>query len=69
MLLTKIVFTVICFAVLIVLAYLTYYVLHDKNFEKSTPKLVQYSSCIIVGSLTGCVLGFIYDIMIRFWFS
>lgn len=69
MLLTKIVFTIICVAVLIVLARLSYYVLCDKGFAKNNTRLVQCSAAVVTGSFTGGLLRFIYDMMVRLWFS
>ena len=69
MLLTKLVFTVICVSVLIVLARVSYYILCDKKFAEANPKLVQCSAAIVMGSFTGGMLKFIYDMMIRLWFN
>lgn len=67
MLLTKLVFTVICFSILVVLARLFYYVLCDKNFAKNNTTLVQCSAAIVLGSATGWMLKFIYDFLTYLW--
>lgn len=67
MLLTKIVFTIICISVLIVLAQVFYYILHDKNFTKNNTTLVQCSAAIVMGSFTGGMLKFIYDFLTYLW--
>ena len=67
MLLTKLTFTVICFSVLVVLAYMSYYVLCDKNFAKNNTTLVQCSASIVLGSVTGWMLKFICDFLTYFW--
>lgn len=67
MLLTKIIFTIICISVLIVLARLSYYVLCDKGFTKNNTTLVQCSAAIVTGSATGWMLKFIYDFLTYLW--
>ncbi|QVW53959.1 hypothetical protein TaPaz_178 [Acinetobacter phage TaPaz] len=67
MLLTKLVFTVICISVLIVLAQVFYYILYDKNFTKNNTTLVQCSAAIVAGSATGGMLKFIYDFLTYLW--
>ena len=67
MLLTKLVFTVICISVLIVLAQVFYYILCDKNFTKNNTTLVQCSASIVLGSATGWVLKFVYDFLTYLW--
>lgn len=67
MLLTKLTFTVICFSVLVVLAYMSYYVLCDKNFTKNNTILVQCSAAIVLGSFTGGLLKFIYNFLAYLW--
>lgn len=67
MLLTKIVVTIICISVLIVLAQVFYYILCDKNFTKNNTALVQCSAAIVMGSATGWMLKFIYDFLTYLW--
>lgn len=68
MLLIKLVFTVIAIAVLILMAYVSYYLLFDKDFANKTTPLVQGSAAIVMGSFTGWMLNVIYKLLINMWF-
>lgn len=69
MLLTKLVFTVICVAVLILMAYVSYYLLFDKDFANKTTTLVQGSAAVVMGTFTGYMLKVIYDFLTNMWLT
>lgn len=67
MLLTKLVFTVICVSVLILMTYIMYYLLFDKDFANKTTPLIQGSAAVVSGSFSGVMLNVIYNLITNMW--